>query len=271
MVKIFFMRSIWTGSIGFGLVNIPIKLFSATQEGRLDFDMLDKKDHSNIKFMRVSEKTGKEVKWENIVKGYLLNDKYVVLTDEDFEKASPEKTKMIDITQFCMQEEIDTIYYEDGYYIEPDKSGAKAYALLRDALTKSGKVALGTYVLRTKENIAMIKPSGNALMLYKLRFKDEVRGHAELKIPAAKSKPAEIKMAMSLIDQLTSKFKIEDFKDVYNTKLMQFIKAKAKGKTIAKPTMKVVHSASSDLMEQLKQSLGHQSIGHRAKKVKKAS
>ncbi len=265
------MRAIWTGAIGFGLVNIPVKLFSATQTSNLDLDMLDKKDHSNIKFMRVSEKTGKEVKWENIVKGYLLNDKYVVLTDEDFEKASPEKTKMIDITQFCMQEEIDTIYYEDGYYIEPDKSGAKAYALLRDALTKSGKVALGTYVLRTKENIAMIKPSGNALMLYKLRFKDEVRGHADLKIPATKSKPAEIKMAMSLIDQLTSKFKIEDFKDVYNTKLMQFIKAKAKGKTVAKPTMKVVHSASSDLMEQLKQSLGHQSIGHRAKKVKKAS
>jgi DNA end-binding protein Ku len=155
--------------------------------------MLDKKDHSNIKFMRVSEKTGKEVKWENIVKGYLLNDKYVILTDEDFEKASPEKTKMIDITQFCMQEEIDTIYYEDGYYIEPDKSGAKAYALLRDALTKSGKVALGTYVLRTKENIAMIKPSGNALMLYKVRFKDEVRSHGELKIPATKSKPAEVK------------------------------------------------------------------------------
>ncbi len=258
------MKSLWTGSIGFGLVNIPIKLFSATQEGSLDFDMLDKKDLANIRFRRVNEKTGKEVKWENIVKGYLLNDKYVVLTDEDFEKASPEKTKMIEITQFCMQDEIDTIYYENAYYLEPDKSGTRAYALLRDALTKTGKVALGTYVLRTKESIGMIKPNGSALMLYKLRFKDEVRSHGELNIPSAKSKPGEIKVATTLIDQLTAPFKIEKFKDVYHEKLLQFIKAKAKGKIVAKPTMKVVHSASSDLMEQLKQSLGQ-------RKTRKAS
>lgn len=261
------MRSLWTGSIGFGLVNIPIKLYAATQENALDLDMLDKKDHANIRFQRVNEKTGKEVKWENIVRGYLLNEKYVVLTDEDFEKASPEKTKMIEITQFCQQEEIDTIFYENAYYLEPDKSGSRAYALLRDALDKTGKVALGTYVLRNKEAIAMIKPSGNALMLYKLRFKDEVRAHSDLKIPATKSKPAEIKVATALIDQLTAKFDINKFKDVYNQKLMQFIKAKArsKGKSTAKPTLKVVHTASSDLMEQLKQSLGHR------KPTKKAS
>lgn len=262
------MRSLWTGSIGFGLVNIPIKLYAATQESSLDFDMLDKKDHANIRFQRVNEKTGKEVKWENIVKGYMLNDKYVVLTDEDFEKASPEKTKMIEITQFCLQEEIDTIYYENAYYLEPDKSGSRAYALLRDALEKTGKVALGTYVLRNKETIAMIKPTGNALMLYKLRFKHEVRAHSELKIPSTKSKPAEVKVAATLIEQLTKKFDISAFKDVYNDKLLQFIKAKAKakGKTVAKPTMKVVHTASSDLMEQLKQSLG----GHK-KTTRKAS
>ena len=250
------MKSLWTGSIGFGLVNIPVKLFSATQESNLDFDMLDKKDHSNIKFRRVSEKTGKEVKWENIVKGYLLNDRYVVLTDEDFEKASPEKTKMIEISQFCLQDEIDTIYYENAYYLEPDKSGTKAYALLRDALTKTGKVALGTYVLRSKESIGMIKPNGNALMLYKLRFKEEVRSHGELKIPAAKSSPAEIKVATNLIEQLTKPFKIETFKDVYNEKLLKFIRAKSKGKTVPKTTMKVVHSVPDNLMEQLKASLG---------------
>jgi DNA end-binding protein Ku len=264
MAKINTMKSLWTGSIGFGLVNIPVKLFAATQEGSLDFDMLDKKDHSNIKFMRISEKTGKEVKWENIVKGYLLNDKYVVLTDEDFERASPEKTKMIEISQFCMQDEIDTIYYENAYYLEPDKSGSKAYALLRDALTKTGKVALGTYVLRTKESIGMIKANGSALMLYKLRFKNEVRSHSELKIPSTKSKPSEVKVATNLIEQLTKPFKIETFKDVYNEKLIKFIKAKAKGKTVPKTTMKVVHSTSSDLMEQLKASLGH-------KKVRKVS
>ncbi|MEO7530429.1 MAG: Ku protein [Sediminibacterium sp.] len=258
------MKSLWTGSIGFGLVNIPVKLFSATQESNLDFDMLDKKDHSNIKFMRVSEKTGKEVKWENIVKGYLLNEKYVVLTDEDFEKASPEKTKMIEISQFCNQEEIDTVYYENAYYLEPDKTGTKAYALLRDALAKTGKVALGTYVLRSKESIGMIKANGHALMLYKLRFKEEVRSHGELKIPTTKSTTAEVKVAIHLIEQLTKPFNIETFKDVYNEKLLKFIKAKAKGKAPVKTTMKVVHSASSNLMEQLKASLGQ-------KKVKKAS
>lgn len=261
------MRSLWTGSIGFGLVNIPIKIYSATQESTLDLDMLDKKDLSNIRFMRVNEKTGKEVKWENIVKGYMVNGKYVVLTDEDFEKASPEKTKMIEISQFCKQEEIDTIYYENAYYLEPDKSGSRAYALLRDALTKSGKVALGTYVLRNKESICMIKATGNALMLYKLRFADEVRNHSELKIPSTKSSPAEIKVANTLIDQLTAPFKIEKFKDEYNEKLLKFIKAKAKNKgkaPAAEPTMKVVHSASKDLMEQLKASLGQ-------KKTRKAS
>lgn len=258
------MKSLWTGSIGFGLVNIPIKMFSATQESSLDFDMLDKKDGANIKFMRVNEKTGKEVKWENIVKGYLQNDQYVVLTDEDFEKASPEKTKMIEISQFCNQAEIDSIYYENAYFLEPGKGGEKAYVLLRDALAKTGKVALGTYVLRNKESIAMIQANGNVLQLYKLRFKEEVRSPSELKIPTTKSKPAEVKMAISLIQQLSAPFKIEQFKDVYHTKLLAFIKSKAKGKATAKPVLKLVHSASADILQQLKASLGQ-------KKVKKVS
>lgn len=249
------MKSLWTGSIGFGLVNIPIKMFAATQERALDFDMLDKKDHANIRFQRVNEKTGKEVKWENIVKGYLLNNKYVVLTDEDFKKASPEKTDLIEISQFCMKEEIDSIYYDNAYFLQPQKAGAKPYALLRDALEKTKKVAIGTYVMRGRENICMIHPNGKGLMLYKLRFREEVRSDSELEIATTKSKPAEVKMAEALIGQLTEKFDIDKFKDTYNEKLMKFIRAKAKGKTVAVPTMKVVHSASKDLMEQLKQSL----------------
>src|SRR5215211_7100599 len=117
------MRPIWTGAIGFGLVNIPIKLYSATQSSNLDLDMLDKKDHSNIRFMRVNEKTGKEVKWENIVKGYKVRDKYVVLDDEDFEKANAVKTKVIGIEEFVDAKEINSAYYESPYYLEPDKSG----------------------------------------------------------------------------------------------------------------------------------------------------
>src|SRR5882762_458812 len=139
------MRAIWTGAIGFGLVNIPVKIYSATQGSELDLDMLDKKDHSHIKFKRVNEDTGKEVAWENIVKGYKLDDRYIVLTDEDFEKASPEKTKIIDITEFVDEKEIDGIYYETPYYLEPEKSGVMAYTLLRDALHKTGKVAFGSF------------------------------------------------------------------------------------------------------------------------------
>ncbi len=137
------MRAIWTGAIGFGLVNIPVKIYSAVQGSELDLDMLDKKDHSNIKFHRVNEKTGKEVAWENIVRGYNLNGQYVVLTDEDFQKVRPEKNKLITINEFVDEVDIDTMYYENPYYLAPDKSGVKAYNLLRDALEETGKVGLG--------------------------------------------------------------------------------------------------------------------------------
>ena len=249
------MRAIWTGAIGFGLVNIPVKLYSATQSSTLDLDMLDKKDHSNIKFQRVNEKTGKEVAWENIVKGYKYNGDYVILTDDDFKKASPEKSKLIEIAQFVKQEEIDTIFYETPYYLEPEKTGVKAYALLRDALEKSGKVALGTYVMRTKETIGVIKPMENILVLNKIRFAEEIRDYEDLKIPEDKSKPNELKMALALIDQLSGPFAIENYVDSYSDELMKMIEAKAKGKKIKAPTMKVVHSKSHDLMEQLKASL----------------
>src|SRR5262245_28737627 len=140
------MKSIWTGAIGFGLVNIPVKMYSAVQESTLDLDMLDKKDHAHIKYQRINSKTGREVAWANIVKGYKYNDKYVVLTDEDFEKASPEKTKTIEIKSFVDESEIESIYFETPYYLEPDKGGGRAYALLRDALKKSGKAGLGSIV-----------------------------------------------------------------------------------------------------------------------------
>src|SRR6185369_10368808 len=140
------MRSIWTGAIGFGLVNIPVKMYSATESSSLDLDMLDKKDHSNIKFKRVNEKTGREVPWANIVKGYKLpNDDYVVLTDKDFEAASVKKTKTIEISDFVKESEIESLYYETPYYLEPDKSGARAYALLRQALLKTKKVGVASF------------------------------------------------------------------------------------------------------------------------------
>lgn len=249
------MRAIWTGAIGFGLVNIPVKMYSAVQGSELNLDMLDKKDHANIKFQRVNANSGKVVPWENIVRAYKYEGQYVVLTDEDFKKASPEKSKTIEIAQFVEEKEIDSMYYETPYYLEPDKSGVKPYALLRDALKKTGKAGLGTYVMRTKESLGLIKVIGDVLVLQKIRFHEEIRGMEDINIPESTSKPPELKMAIALIDQLTGKFDIEKYKDTYTDQLMKVINAKAKGKKITAPTMRVVHSKSQDLMAQLKASL----------------
>lgn len=251
------MRPLWTGAIGFGLVNIPVKMYSATQGSELSLDMLDKKDHSNIKYKRVNADTGKEVAWENIVKGYKVNDKYVVLDDKDFEAANAKKSKLIEIVQFVDETEIDVAYYETPYYLEPDKSGEKPYALLREALKKSGKVGLATFVMRNKELLTIIRATDKVIQLNRIRFAQEIRDPSDLKLPAHVTiKPAELKMAMSLIDQLTEKLDIEAFKDTYTEQLMDVIKAKAKGVKPKASHLKVVHKTSDDLMEQLKASLG---------------
>ncbi|MES2514313.1 MAG: Ku protein [Bacteroidota bacterium] len=252
------MRPIWTGAIGFGLVNIPVKLYSATESSTLDLDMLDKKDHSNIKFMRVNEKTGKEVEWANIVKGFKLpNDDYVVLSDKDFESASAKKTKTIEITDFVKEEEIESMYYESPYYLEPDKSGARAYSLLKEALLKSGKVGVATFVMRSKESLAILRANKDVIVLNRIRFAEEIRDPNELALPAKTAiKPAELKMALSLIDQLTGKFNVTKYKDTYSADLMKVIKAKSKGKPVKSTKLKVVYSKSTDLMSQLKASLG---------------
>lgn len=253
------MKAIWTGALGFGLVNIPVKLYSAIQQSELDLDMLDKKDHANIKFKRVNAHTGKEVAWENIIRGYKMNDKYVILTPEDFEKASPEKTKMIGIDSFVEEAEIDGMYFEAPYYLQPEKAGVRAYALLRDALQKTGKAGLGSYVLRNRESLVIIKPVGDILVLNKIRFQQEIRDADEIKVSAAKSKPAELKMAVQLINQLSTSFDISKYKDTYSDKLMKLIKAKAKGRKVETPVLRVAHSRSRDLMAQLKDSLGSSS------------
>jgi DNA end-binding protein Ku len=251
------MRSIWTGSISFGLINIPVKLFSAVQESTLDMDMLDQKDHANIKFKRVNENTGKEVAFSNIVKGYKLDDKYVILEDADFEAADAEKTKTIDIESFAFEKEIGSIYYEQPYYLEPDKGAMNAYALLRDSLAASGKVGVTRFVMRNKEGLAILKPYKNAIVLNRIRFEQEIRKTDELKLPPeSKKKTKEIDMANKLIEQLTEKFDISAFKDEYTVKLLEIIKKKAKGKVQKKPSkLKVVHKQSDDLMSMLKASL----------------
>jgi len=260
------MRAIWTGAIGFGLVNIPVKIYSATEDSNISLDMLDKKDHSHIKYRRVNESTGKEVTWDNIVKAYDYEGKYVVLDDKDFEKASPEKSKILSIEQFVKEEEIDSVYFESPYFLEPQKSGEKAYALMTEALKKTKMAGIGTFVLRSKQLLGIIRPyKDNMLVLNKIRFAEEIRDYEDLTIPAKKDvKPAELKMAIALIEQLTGEFNIDDFKDTYAEELMKIIEAKAKGKKLTAPKMHVVKTPAKDLMAQLKASLGEKTARKKA-------
>ena len=249
------MRSIWNGAIGFGLVNIPIKMYAATESSSLDLDMLDKSDLSNIRFKRVNEKSGKEVEWENIVKGYKLGERYIVLDDEDFEAASPEKSKVFSIQQFVSQDEIDSVYFETPYFLEPRKNGENAYALLHAALKKTKKVGVGTFVLRNKEILGIVKPYNDLLIINKIRFPEELREYEELKIPTKKAKPGELKMAVTLIEQNSEQFDGEQFKDSYSSDLLKIIKQKAKGKKLKAVKREETSESTIDLMEKLKASL----------------
>jgi DNA end-binding protein Ku len=249
------MKSIWKGSITFGLVNVPIRLFSASQSSSLDFDMLDSKDGSRIRYKRVNETSGKEVDWKKIAKGYLYNDKYVILSDKDFELASPKKTKTIEIENFVSIEEIPLIYFDSPYYIEPDKAGAKAYNLLLKALIKSKRAGLARVVLRTVEQLSVIIPYKNVLILQKIRFAEEIKSPSEINIPKSTVNAKELTMAINLIDQYAGTFDISKYKNEYSADLLKLIKKKASGKKLPEAKLKVIHRADTSLLDQLKASL----------------
>jgi DNA end-binding protein Ku len=250
------MKAVWTGSISFGLVNVPVRMYSATQSSTLDLDMLDSKDHSNIRFKRVNENTGKEVPYKQIVKGYNYDGNYIVLDDEDFESAEPEKTKMIEIMNFVKEEEISSMYYEQPYYLEPDKAAMRAYAILRDALNAAGKVGVSSFVMRNKETLAVVKPLDEVLVLNRIRFEEEIRDYKDLNLPSiSKTKTKEIDVALKLVDQLTEEFDISKYKNTYTEKLLHIIEQKAKGKKPKVKKLRIVHTKTDDLMETLKASL----------------
>jgi len=253
------MRAIWSGAISFGLVNIPVKIYTGIEaEEGLDLHMLSKKDMSPIRYARISTATNKEVEWKDIVKGYEVEKgKFVVITDEDFKKASPEKTQTIDIVQFADEAEIDPIYYEKPYYLMPDKGAAKSYTLLMKALEKVKKVAIATCVIRNREHIFSIKPLQNqVLLLEQMRYADEIKEIPEIKETAtAKVTAAEISLAVKLIEQLTEKFQPEKFKDTYIRELKKMVEAKASGKKISTAPAEKKTAAVKDLMSVLKQSL----------------
>ncbi|MEX1248909.1 MAG: Ku protein [Anaerolineales bacterium] len=224
-------RAIWSGAIAFGLINIPVKLFSATQEHELSFNQLRKGDQSRIKYQRVAVNDGQEVPYEDIVKGYEIEEGvYVVIDDEDLKKASPKKTQSIEILTFVNEDEIDSIYFEKPYYTAPEKNAARAYVLLREALRKSKKVAVCKFILRTKENLAILKAEGDALILNQLRFQSEIRERDNLNLPSVEAmSEKELDLAINLVDQLTEEFKPEQYRDTFTDEIKTIIEQKAKG------------------------------------------
>lgn len=250
------MRSIWKGSIGFGLVSIPIKLFSAVQSSSLDLDMLDSRDHSRIRYMRVNEHTHKEVPYDKIVKGYKLDDDYVILEEKDYELAAPEKSKVIEIESFVDMDDVDPMYYETSYYTEPDTKNNKAYALLTQALIKSKKAGLARFVLRTVQNLCIVHPVGNVLTVTKIRYAQQIRDTEDLNVPAnVEVSKKELDMGMALINQYAGKFDISKFKDNYNDELLKIIHDKAKGKHPTIKKIKPHKTDNTDLYDQLMASL----------------
>jgi len=251
------MRSIWKGSIGFGLVSIPIKLYSAVQTSSLDFDMLDSRDHSRIRYQRVNEHTHKEVPYDKIVKGYKLDDNYVIMDEHDFESAAPEKNKIIEIESFVDIADVNPMYYETSYYAEPDTKNNKAYGLLIQALIKSKKAGLARFVLRSTESLCIVHPVKNVLVVTNIRFAQEIRDTDELKIEDANVSKKELDMGLALINQYAEKFDITKFKDEYNGELLKIIHDKAKGKQAVVKKLKPQKASGDDLYEQLMQSLSN--------------
>jgi DNA end-binding protein Ku len=253
-------RAIWKGSISFGLVNIPIALYPATRREELKFRLLRKSDLSPVNYKRVAEKDGKEVSWDEIVKGYEYEKgKYVVLKDEDFERADLEATQTVDIQDFVDQEEIDPMFFYKPYYLEPQKGGDKAYALLRDALKDSGKVGIAKVVIKTRQYLAGVKPEDGVLVLELMHFADELADPGKLHVPKkTEVGKREMNMAKSLINSMSSKWNPEKYKDDYREALMEVIeeKVEAGGKEIEeKPRKAPKPTKVIDLVSVLQKSL----------------
>ncbi len=254
------MRAIWKGSISFGLVNIPIALYPATRKEELKFRLLRKSDLSPVNYKRVAEKDGKEVPWDQIVKGYEYEKgKFVVLKEEDFERVDLEATQTVDIQDFVEVDEIDPMFFYKPYYLEPQKGGDKAYALLRDALKDSNKVGIAKVVIKTREYLAGVKPEDGALVLELMHFADELADTERLHVPKkVEVGKREMNMAKSLIDSMSAKWDPKKYHDEYREALMEVIeeKVEAGGKEIEeKPKPKKQPTKVIDLVEVLQQSL----------------
>jgi len=223
-------RSLWKGAISFGLVNVPVELHSAKKRAaELDMTMLDKRDLAPVGYKRVNKSTGKEVAWGDVVKGYeYKDDKYVVLSDEDFRRANPEASRTVDILAFVELADIQPQYFETPYYLVPEKRGEKAYALLRETLEKAGKAGIASVVIRTKQYLAALVAEDDVMVLNTLRYADELKEPGELKIPKARVTAKELDMALRLVEDMADDWQPSKFKDTYREDLLKRIKEKVK-------------------------------------------
>ena len=253
------MRSLWKGAITFGLVNIPVALYPATTRSDLSFRQLHGKDAAPIAYRRVCTAENVEVPWPEIVKGYeYAKGEFVVLTDEDFKNADANATNTIDIRDFVPADAIDFTYFEQPYYLEPTATGAKAYALLREALRRSDRVGIATFVLRQREHLAAVKVADDALVLTTMRFAHEIVPPTELNVPRGEAglDRREVDLALQLVDTLKADWEPDKYQDRYRDVLLAAIERKVQGRAIAapaagrKPPTKVV-----DLMQALQASL----------------
>ena len=271
-------RSIWRGAISFGLVHIPVVLFSAENRNNFDLTMLDRRNMKPVGFKRYNKETEKEVPWNDIVKGYEYEkDRYVVLTDEDFKRANVEATQTIDIMAFLKAEEVAPTYFETPYYLAPDKRGEKGYALLRETLKATDKIAIATVVIRTRQYLAALIPNGGVLVLNTLRYTNELKSAKELEVPSGDLKaygisPRDVEMAKTLVDEMTEPWKPERYRDTYHEDLMKLIDKRIKaGQTevvteAGEQDTKPVRGEVIDLMALLKRSVEAKGRSSRSKR-----
>ena len=253
------MAAIWKGSITFGLVNIPVELRSAVRTDSISFRMLHEADLSPIKYERLCAAEGEPVPWGEIVKGYeYAKGKFVVMTDEDFKAAALESSKVIDIIDFVKEGEVDPRFFETPYFLIPTKGGEKAYALLREAIRKTGSIGIGKIIMRQTQHLAGVKVVGDAIVLEIMRFANELVDIGDLSFPSSDGvRPQEVQMAEQLVGNLTEPFDPAKYTDDYRANLMRIIKAKMKGKkiTLEEPEREPQDAGVIDLMSRLRESL----------------
>lgn len=250
-------RPIWTGTISFGLVSVPVKLFAAVSQKDVAFHQLEEGTGARIRYKRVSERTGREVPYDKIVKGYEIDkDTYVTVTKKELEKLDPESTREIDIQDFVDQREIDPMLYEHTYYLAPGAGGSKAYALLHKALQETGRVGLGKVVIRNKQYLSAVRTKDGVLVMDTMLFPDEVVPVSSIPgVPVkARVDTRELKVARQLVDALTAEFDPKRYRDEYRDRLLDYLEAKAEGETISLPTREE-RPKVRDLMEALRASV----------------